>query len=543
MKNYSLLFLFALLSHFMAGQSKLKLVKDLYPGSFGSLSNSYGYDSRLYALNGKLFMVADEGKYGEELYQYDPTIDSIYLVKDIRSGTGYAQIFQMQSFNNKLIFACDDKIHGLELWVSDGTNLGTFQLKEINSQGAGVYEYASRFALCPSGIFFTGIGSTEGEELWITDGTSSGTKIVKDLVVGSKGSYPSSLFYHPTLKLLFYSAESGTTGSEPHVSDGTPGGTKLFKDIIAGGNSSPFAFAAFNDKIMFSVYSGFDFNNGNRKYDAYVSDGTPTGTFSIHSKSFNLSDPRISNYTTLGNRCIFSSLNSLYSTDGTMAGTKLITDKLLITEDNEFTVYNNKIIFIATDSTHGQELFITDGTIAGTQLLKDVNPGKPSASIYNLTFYGNKLYFIATTELEGRQVWETDGTTAGTKLSFRVNKTESSYVSNLTVLDKSLYFIANDGVTGSELWVYTNEITGTKNTINNFDFTIYPNPNNGTMTFRSNEPISSIDISDMYGKIYPFSNINTTEFKLNIDLPAGLYFAKMKLNSSNIMTSEFLVIR
>jgi len=44
---------------------KLKLVKDLYPGSFGSLNHTYGYDTRLPVVNGTLFIIADAYEYGE----------------------------------------------------------------------------------------------------------------------------------------------------------------------------------------------------------------------------------------------------------------------------------------------------------------------------------------------------------------------------------------------------------------------------------------------------------------------------------------------
>src|SRR6516164_4920736 len=48
-------------------------------------------------------------------------------------------------------------------------------------------------------------------------------------------------------------------------------------------------------------------------------------------------------------------------------------------QPNHFVALGNKLIFEATDGTHGRELWITDGTSSGTRLLKDINPGSASA--------------------------------------------------------------------------------------------------------------------------------------------------------------------
>src|SRR5436853_601150 len=74
-----------------------------------------------------------------------------------------------------------------------------------------------------------------------------------------------------------------------------------------------------------------------------------------------------------------------------------------------------KILFSATDSTYGYELWVTDGTAGGTVLVKDIFPGTPGSYPKNITALGNgKAVFSATDGFDGRELWVTDGTTAGT---------------------------------------------------------------------------------------------------------------------------------
>ena len=82
-----------------------------------------------------------------------------------------------------------------------------------------------------------------------------------------------------------------------------------------------------------------------------------------------------------------------------------------------FTLLGDKLIFLATDSTHGQELWATDGTSAGTLSLRDIFPGPGSSNPTGFTLLGNKLIFQATDPTHGQELWATDGTPGGTVVS------------------------------------------------------------------------------------------------------------------------------
>lgn len=112
----------------------------------------------------------------------------------------------------------------------------------------------------------------------------------------------------------------------------------------------------------------------------------------------------------------FETASSLWITDGTEAGTKMLkyflnepgTDFLEnITKSSRFFHFNNKVFLNA--GNHIDErinfLYVTDGTEKGTLRLVDKAVGKSVYAVYN-----EKLYISDSTKL-----WTSDGTKAGTK--------------------------------------------------------------------------------------------------------------------------------
>src|SRR5262249_46518336 len=80
------------------------------------------------------------------------------------------------------------------------------------------------------------------------------------------------------------------------------------------------------------------------------------------------------------------------------------------------------LLFAATDSSHGTELWTTDGTAAGTHLVRDICPGPcsginvqsaaplPSPPVR----VGEQVFFAADDGRSGSELWKSDGTLAGT---------------------------------------------------------------------------------------------------------------------------------
>src|SRR5262249_33559215 len=111
------------------------LIKDIVPGSGGNL-----YLALLGDINGRLFFNADDGVHGRELWTSDGTQAGTTLVKDINPGTDsvnpiivtslYPQV--LKDANGLVYLAADDGVHGRELWRTDGTPDGTVLVKDIN---------------------------------------------------------------------------------------------------------------------------------------------------------------------------------------------------------------------------------------------------------------------------------------------------------------------------------------------------------------------------------------------------------------------------
>lgn len=124
------------------------------------------------------------------------------------------------------------------------------------------------------------------------------------------------------------------------------------------------------------------------------------------------------------------------------------------------------VLFLATDATHGEELWKTDGTSGGTSLVKDINPGIANSTTFN--FFGsplpvfkgfhtfnNQVFFNADDGNSTGELWSTDGTAGNTILLKNiVQSTSISLVSVILAenLPNKFIFPVSNGTTRSELW-------------------------------------------------------------------------------------------
>ena len=83
-----------------------------------------------------IYMKARSSTYGEELYAFDISNGTSWLVKDINSGSTNSGIGTIFAIGSSVYFSATDGIHGEELWKSDGTSSGTFMVKDINTNSS-----------------------------------------------------------------------------------------------------------------------------------------------------------------------------------------------------------------------------------------------------------------------------------------------------------------------------------------------------------------------------------------------------------------------
>ncbi len=150
-----------------------------------------------------------------------------------------------------------------------------------------------------------------------------------------------------------------------------------------------------------------------------------------------------------------ATLGKLWVTDGTPAGTFILSDTLMY--ENTGGLLGDKYIFAAKSPTLGSELWITDGTVAGTKLVKDIVPGGGSSEpADDFVPLGGYLYFSAASNGFGRELWRTNGTEAGTSMVEDIipgaagSGTKDTY--NISTTGGFLLFSAVTAAEGYELW-------------------------------------------------------------------------------------------
>ncbi|OJJ15659.1 hypothetical protein BKI52_37890 [marine bacterium AO1-C] len=438
-----------------------RLTKDINPG------NGLSYIENLIAADNKVFFRIFDGVHGSEMWVTDGTEAGTKLTKDINPNTSQSFSSQIDIvLNNKVYFTANDGTNGAELWVTDGTEAGTQMVKDINPSGSSS---PGNWVVYDNKMYFRANDGTNGTELWVTDGTEAGTQMVKDINPGVLGSNFTNISVMGNK--LYFRANDGTHGAELWTSDGTEGGTFMLKDIVSGSESSVVSML---DQVGTFTFFSADDNISGR--ELWVTDGTGLGTRKVKDinpgnesgvpSAFSLGKQVAS----LGNKLVFVANdgvhgNELWMSDGTEAGTQLLQDIYegkLESKLDYFVVMNNRLFFKALDKNHGVEPWVSDGTEAGTKLLKDLYVFPDAGSPRYLTEFNNKLYFQAHDKLHGRELWVSDGTEAGTQLVKDIfSGVNSGFPENLTVFKNKIYFSANGG-SGYELWMSDGTEAGTQ---------------------------------------------------------------------------------
>ena len=168
----------------------------------------------------------------------------------------------------------------------------------------------------------------------------------------------------------------------------------------------------------------------------------------------------ITNFTAASGIYYYQFNAGIYRTDGTVAGTNLISFTVGSTAAGSMAMLGTTLVYAGTDTTAGVELWTYNGTTAAR--LADINAGTTASTPGNMTVVGSTVYFTATTAANGQELWKTDGTFAGTVLVRDINgTTANSSITSLTNVNGTLFFAANDGTNGTELWKSDGTTAGT----------------------------------------------------------------------------------
>jgi ELWxxDGT repeat protein len=401
---------------------------------------------------------------GRELWKTDGTEAGTILIKNInlKSETSYARSFT--KFGSNAVFMAYDDNDGFEIWKTDGSTAGTQRVSNtISGVGSGLETYPpTRFTELNNKLFFYSYDSTSGRELRYYDNTFSKINLLKDINIENSNEQIGPLTPYKN-KLVFY-ARNKINGREPWITDGTEGGTQLISDLTPGVSSTFFHtnFLEYNGDMYFTTNS----NENSVDVKFWKTDGTAAGTKLITKAPIDstYSGTFTNNLVNVGGRFLFpadygnDNVPWLWVFDGTTAKqlTRLTTNNFGYSDENHtYKVFNNNLYFTKVDKDYYKTLWKTDGTEAGT---KQISAEKFFANPYFKT-YKSTLYCFAQ---------DTTGTTSLSKVNDNgtislVKKIGSAGQSDITTVewDGRLYFIGDDE-NGAELWSSDGTTLGTK---------------------------------------------------------------------------------
>ncbi len=391
----------------------------------------FTYNSKVYFIGGDIAT--------KRLWVTDGTTSGTKLVLD-SNGNEVSSSFIFGIFNGKLYFSAYTEANSTEMWSTDGTAAGTKMLKDIHPTGGSS---PSQFTVAGTKLFFTALDDTHGREWWVTDGTTAGTHLTYDQEP-SQGIYDGSFKQAVGFgnKIIYSRNRKSDDRSDVWISDGESAPVNLtaqFTTLYYIGQNASELFL-YNNNVFFSFYAGTEGD------ELYSTDGTVAGTKMINllpgSSSFypdyffKFNDKLCFQGYTPANK------KSLFVSDGTLAGT------VALNYDVENTSYaiNGNTLYFAGATTNGVELCKTDGTPGGTSMIKNIRAGTASSFPSDMFWANGKLYFTADDGVNKKQPWVSDGTEAGTimlKNIFVGNY--GSLPQNFTEYGGAVYFTARTG--------------------------------------------------------------------------------------------------
>lgn len=395
------------------------LVKDVVPGS-DSVRFRW-----LCAVNGSVFFLTGESDF-LELWKSDGTSDATRLLKRFdRKTLQYDEITHPRPLNNVLVFLVNSRDTGRELWVSDGTEAGTRILRDIfpGSEGASPFDFAYFRGL----LFFSALSPAEGRELWQTDGTEAGTVLFKDIAPGGVSSAPYGLIVFQNV--LYFGATDRAHGSELWRCDGTPGSIRLAVDLNPGPQSSNVTpVTVFKQSLLLTTSRGKRLFSMNARDQAVQLDRQNF----TYLEGFITTPARVYFRAHMD----FGSFHSeFWQTDGTPAGTIAVPSGggEPFSPPSATARAGSKLLFVS-----GSQVWVTDGSNSARLSIPVFREGK--------AFGASSAMLSATTAMAGEELWISNGTVAGTRIVRDIRKGNgSSAPQDLCLFRGALFFTAESG--------------------------------------------------------------------------------------------------
>ncbi|HUT23892.1 MAG TPA: hypothetical protein VM492_06090 [Sumerlaeia bacterium] len=433
------------------------LVKEIHAGSDSPFDVPYS-EPFLAASDGLLFLLADDGINGVELWRSDGTAGGTFMAKNI--GAGALPLIPSPTTTaflgvglGSLLFPAKDDANGAEIWTSDGSEAGTHIALDVNN----LHGSSSPESLTDVNgtLFFFADDGANGYGLWKSNGAEAGTTKIRDGIEPSWTVSSGGRF--------FFTHSETATGEELWKSDGTSGGTAMVKDIHPGADDSDLAPGVDVNGTLF-----LQADSGLAGYELWKSNGTQAGTVLVKEIPLSVTSavPFRSMTNASGILYFVTDNGALWKSDGTEAGTVQVVDLVTSTPPSgadpySLAVLQNAVYFLAASDLTPLGLWKTDGSPSGTTLVKEVtllptSPGYYTPTPRDLLAVGNQLFYVVPVEpveagdfsMADYELWRSDGTAVGTA---RVSTFDELWTGPVG-MSGALYFFADQDNGGYDLW-------------------------------------------------------------------------------------------
>jgi ELWxxDGT repeat protein len=214
------------------------------------ISPNSSWPAELTVFNNALYFSANDNtaRTNYELWKYDGVAATLVTNIHADLGTNYSSYpNSLFAWNGALYFMADNGTNGFELWRHDGTNT---ILTDINPGDENSSSYPKKFTPFKNDLMFVAARDDVGYELWKTDGAT--VTLAADINLGPDSSYPSELIEFNGA--LYFQAADATNGSELWKYDGAT--ATLAADINPAGDSFPKNLTVFGLQLFFTADDG-----------------------------------------------------------------------------------------------------------------------------------------------------------------------------------------------------------------------------------------------------------------------------------------------
>ncbi len=416
----------------------------------------------LVELNGRAYFAGTDGQRGSQLWESDGTVEGTRAVSNLPNHS-HGEVFGLQVLGDEVVFAGLHDQHGLELWAWRPAAAQLQRLTTLEPTDP-FQDLAAPLAARVGPTTFVGARlSPRALGLLATDGTPESTRLVSPSQRGVASTNPFAL---------------GGVGDRAVFASCSGG--NLDRLWAAGGAQPARALVSLPEidpGICPNVFGPWPLPDGSgllyriEDLDAQVAtlvrtDGTVEGTAALATAPFERDFVGEHFLGLAGGRSYLlwrsdreAGVTEVLSTDGTGAGTStaaFILPSSVIGWVRASASVGGRLVFLADDTSEGDQLWTSDGTQAGTERLDAFAAPAFFSFGHDLELLAGRLYYFAAGAGDGlAELWATDGTEGGTGLVARPGGAGYYGPLELAVMGGTLFALAPDDAGAQTLWSYS----------------------------------------------------------------------------------------